>query len=141
DQDLRDSMPSYRKVGVFLMKVLAKDLQSARNTQAFRRYSTSADVINAYKAQFEAYTRQYLPFSVRSKGWSKAIQYWRSLEELPEACILAYLAIKVLSALGNSMAEERTVSRFTRTDTRDRANQDARTIVAQTKIYQHNQRE
>jgi hypothetical protein len=39
------------------------------------------------------------------------------------------------------MAEERTVSRFTRTDTRDRANQDARTIVAQTKIYQHNQRE
>jgi hypothetical protein len=38
------------------------------------------------------------------------------------------------------MPEERTVSRFTRTDTRDRANQDARTIVAQTKIYQHNRR-
>ncbi|KAJ6599657.1 hypothetical protein B0H10DRAFT_2231148 [Mycena sp. CBHHK59/15] len=37
--------------------------------------------------------------------------------------------------------KERTVSRFTRTDTRDRANQDARTIVDQTKIYQHLRRE
>ncbi|KAJ7083903.1 hypothetical protein C8R44DRAFT_753311 [Mycena epipterygia] len=39
------------------------------------------------------------------------------------------------------MPEERTVSRFTRTDSTDRASQDARTIVQQTKIYQHNQRE
>ncbi|KAJ7907499.1 hypothetical protein B0H13DRAFT_2332314 [Mycena leptocephala] len=39
------------------------------------------------------------------------------------------------------MQEERTASRFTRTDTRGRANQDARTIVAQAKIYQHIERE
>ncbi|KAJ7315396.1 hypothetical protein DFH08DRAFT_820651 [Mycena albidolilacea] len=39
------------------------------------------------------------------------------------------------------MAEERTISCFMRTDTRDRANQDARAIIAQTKIYQHNQYE
>jgi hypothetical protein len=39
------------------------------------------------------------------------------------------------------MPEERTVSRFTRLNSNDRANQDARTIVAMTKIYQHNRRE
>jgi hypothetical protein len=38
------------------------------------------------------------------------------------------------------MAEERTVSRFTRNDSVDRASQDASTIVDMTKIYQHNQR-
>ncbi|KAJ7256409.1 ribonuclease H-like domain-containing protein [Mycena rebaudengoi] len=92
------------------------------------------------EAQFEAYTRQYPPFSARSETWSKAIQYWRSLAELPEASVLAFLVIKIFSILPKSMPEERTVSRFTRTDTRDRANQEARTIVAQTKIYQHNRR-
>ncbi|KAJ7256435.1 hypothetical protein C8J57DRAFT_1473059 [Mycena rebaudengoi] len=92
------------------------------------------------EAQFEAYTRQYPPFSARSETWSKAIQYWRSLAELPEASVLAFLVIKIFSILPKSMPEESTVSRFTRTDTRDRANQEARTIVAQTKIYQHNRR-
>ncbi|KAJ7768772.1 hypothetical protein B0H14DRAFT_2632850 [Mycena olivaceomarginata] len=39
------------------------------------------------------------------------------------------------------MAEERTVSRFTRNDSVDRASQDASTIVDMTKIYQHIRRE
>ncbi|KAJ7826666.1 hypothetical protein B0H14DRAFT_2595674, partial [Mycena olivaceomarginata] len=42
-----------------------------------------------------------------------------------------------ISILGNSMPEERTVSRFTRINSKDCANQDASTIVNQTKIYQH----
>ncbi|KAK7015435.1 hypothetical protein R3P38DRAFT_3204718 [Favolaschia claudopus] len=60
-----------------------------------------------------------------------------ALEEHPESSILAFVAIKIFSVLANSMAEERTVSRFTRTDSRDRASQDARTIVDQTKIHQY----
>ncbi|KAJ6591948.1 hypothetical protein B0H10DRAFT_2442123 [Mycena sp. CBHHK59/15] len=123
DQDLRDSMLSYSKA------------------PAFARYSKAADIMSAFKTQFEAYTRQYPPFSRRSNTWSKAMHYWKSLEEHAEASIIAFVAIKIFSILGNSMPEERTVSRFTRTDTRDRANQDARMIVAQAKIYQHLQRE
>ncbi|KAJ7847041.1 ribonuclease H-like domain-containing protein [Mycena leptocephala] len=141
DQDLRNSMPSYAKVGTFLFQVLAKELQAGRDAPAFARYSKASEVMDVFKLQFEAYTRQYPPFSVRSNTWSKAMQYWRSLQDLPESSIIAFVAIKIFSILGNSMPEERTVSRFTRTDTRDRANQDARTIVDQTEIYQHIQRE
>jgi hypothetical protein len=39
------------------------------------------------------------------------------------------------------MPEERTVSRFTRIDSTDRASQDASTIVAQTMIYQNLRRQ
>jgi hypothetical protein len=39
------------------------------------------------------------------------------------------------------MVDERTVSRFTRNDSADRASQDASTIVDMTNIYQHIQRE
>ncbi|KAK7050670.1 hypothetical protein R3P38DRAFT_3174151 [Favolaschia claudopus] len=140
DQDLRDSMPAYVKVGAFLFHLLAKELQSGRDAPAFQRYSKAADVMKAL-LQFEYYTRQYPPFSTRSNGWTKAIQYWRSLEEHPESSILAFVAIKIFSVLANSMAEERTVSRFTRTDSRDRASQDARTIVDQTKIHQYLRRQ
>ncbi|KAJ7762061.1 hypothetical protein DFH07DRAFT_771342 [Mycena maculata] len=108
------------------ISVLAKELQSNRDVPAFQRYLSASAVMNTYKSQFEVYTRQYPPFS-----------YWRSLEGVPEVSILA-LAIKIFSVLANLMPEERTISRFTRIDTRDRANQDARTIVAQAKIYQQN---
>jgi hypothetical protein len=74
---------------VFLFQALAKELQAGRDATAFARYSSAADVMAAFRSQFEAYTRQYPPFSVRSNTWSKAIQYWPSLEELPEASISA----------------------------------------------------
>ncbi|KAJ7839439.1 ribonuclease H-like domain-containing protein [Mycena olivaceomarginata] len=81
------------------------------------------------------------PFSVRSQHWFKPMQYWRALSEQPESSILAFVAIKIFSILGNSMPEERTVSRFTRINSKDSANQDVSTIVNQTKIYQHLRRE
>ncbi|KAJ7728550.1 hypothetical protein B0H14DRAFT_3618159 [Mycena olivaceomarginata] len=141
DQDLRDSMPSYAKVGTSLFQVLAKELQAGRAAPAFARYSSAADIMAAYKSQFELYTRQHPPFSVRSQHWFKPMQYWRALSEQPESSILAFVAIKIFSILGNSMPEERTVSRFTCINSKDRANQDASTIVNQTKIYQHLRRE
>ncbi|KAJ6556123.1 hypothetical protein B0H19DRAFT_1071258 [Mycena capillaripes] len=93
------------------------------------------------KAQFESCTRQYSPFCARQETWSRTTQYWQAISQLPEASVLAiqFVAIKIFSILPNSMAEERTVSRFTRNDTVDRTSQDTSTIVAMTKIYQHNQ--
>ncbi|KAJ6608146.1 hypothetical protein B0H10DRAFT_2227168 [Mycena sp. CBHHK59/15] len=143
NQDLHDSMQSYSKVGTILSQVLAKELQVRRESlpPTFTRYSSAAAVMSAFKFQFEVYTHQYLPFSVRSDRWFKVIHYWRALAESPEAAILTFVAIKIFSILGNSMPEERTVSHFTWSDTTDCASQDARTIVQQMKIYQHNQRE
>ncbi|KAJ7769822.1 ribonuclease H-like domain-containing protein [Mycena metata] len=140
DQDLRDSMSSYAKVGSFLFQVLAKEIQSGRTAPEFARYSSAAAVMAAFKSQFESYTRQYPPFSMRSEHWSKPIEYWRTLAPLPESGVLAFAAVKIFSILANSMPEERTVSRFTRLDTPDRARHDARTIVQQTQVYQHNRR-
>ncbi|KAJ7659904.1 hypothetical protein B0H17DRAFT_1145204 [Mycena rosella] len=139
--DLHDSMPSSEKVGKFLFQVLAKEIQSGREASEFARYSTAAQVMAAFKSQFEAYTRQYPPFNRCSPSWSKAMHYWRALTDHPEASLLAFVAIKIFLILANSMPKERTISRFTHTDTRHRANQDARTIVAQAKVYQHLQRE
>ncbi|KAJ7756553.1 ribonuclease H-like domain-containing protein, partial [Mycena metata] len=140
DKDLRDSMPTYPKVGTFLFKVLARELQAGRQAAAFTHHASPDAIMAAFKSQFEAYTRQYPPFSARSAMWLAPIQYWRAMVQLPEASILAFVAIKIFSILPNSMPEERTVSRFTQNDTPDRGNQDASTIVAMTKIFQHNQR-
>ncbi|KAJ7828008.1 hypothetical protein B0H13DRAFT_1656537, partial [Mycena leptocephala] len=140
DKDLRDSMPAYPKVGIFLKKILAKELQAGRKDPAFIPYNSGDQILDAFKSQFESYTRQYPPFSARSQAWSQPIQYWTAMSQQEEASILAFLAIKIFSILPNSMAEERTVSRFTRNDSVDRASQDASTIVDMTKIYQHNRR-
>jgi hypothetical protein len=91
-------MPSYSKVGAFLFQVLAKELQSGRDAPAFRRYSSAAAVMVAFRTQFEAYTRQYAPFSARSNAWSKTMQYWRSLEDQPQASIIAVCILITLIA-------------------------------------------
>ncbi|KAK6987730.1 DUF659 family protein [Favolaschia claudopus] len=141
DQDLRDSMPAYQTVGKFLLTELAKELRAGRKDRAFVPYNSAAQILNAFKIQFQSYTRQYPPFSARSPLWNRPILYWESMYELPDASILAFIAIKILSILPNSMAEERTVSRFTRLNSVDRSRQDASTLVAMTKIYQHIRRE
>ncbi|KAJ6603173.1 hypothetical protein B0H10DRAFT_2440555 [Mycena sp. CBHHK59/15] len=141
DKDLRDSMPTYRKVGKFLLKFLATELQSGRQVPQFTRYQSADDVMDAFRAQFEAFTRQYPPFSARSASWTKPYLYWTAMLKQADAGVLSFLAIKVFSILPNSMPEERTVSRFTRLNSNDRANQNAATIIAMTKIYQHNRRE
>ncbi|KAJ6528165.1 hypothetical protein B0H19DRAFT_1274963 [Mycena capillaripes] len=140
DQDLRDSMPTYEKVGTFLFKVLAKELQAGRKADEFVHHSSANTIMAAFKTQFELYSRQYPPFSARAATWSTPMQYWKAMSQLPDASILAFVAIKIFSILPNSMPEERTVSRFTRNDTVDRASQDASTIVDMTKIYQYNKR-
>ncbi|KAJ6612198.1 hypothetical protein B0H10DRAFT_1952480 [Mycena sp. CBHHK59/15] len=108
DQDLRDSMPSYARVGEFLFEVLAKELQASRDSPAFDRYSMAGEIMEVFKLQFEAYTRQYPPFSVRSHTWSKAMQYWRSLADLPESSILAvYINIFLICCVANIISKAR----------------------------------
>lgn len=51
------------------------------------------------------------------------------------------LGEKLFSVVPNSMAEERTVSRFTKLDAKDRARQKPATIVRMTQVYQHLKRE
>lgn len=82
-------MPSYSKVGLFLFDVLAKELKGSRRPPEIAHYPSTAAVMVAYKHQFEAYTRQHPPFSVRSQEWFKPMQYWRSLAEHAEAGVLA----------------------------------------------------
>ncbi|KAJ7673239.1 ribonuclease H-like domain-containing protein [Mycena polygramma] len=137
DRDLRDSMPSYTKVGAL---VLAKEGQASRDAPEFRFHSDASAIMDAFKAQFELYSRQHPPFSVRASHLTKPLAYWRSLAELPASSVLAFVAVKIFSILANSMPEERTVSRFTRIDTPDRSSHGVRSVVDQTKVYQHNGR-
>jgi hypothetical protein len=89
DQDLRDSMPAYRKVGTFLVKVLAKELRAGRMAPEFMHHTSGNEILAAFKTQFESYTRQYPPFSARQKTWSRPMQYWEAMSQLPEASVLA----------------------------------------------------
>jgi len=83
DKDLRDSMPAYLKVGIFLLTLLAKELQAGRKDPVFVHYSSGDQILGAFKIQFESYTRQYPPFSARSGVWSRPIQYWKAMSQQP----------------------------------------------------------
>jgi hypothetical protein len=88
-------MPAYPKVGIFLLTVLAKELQAGRKDRAFENYSSGDQILAAFKIQFESYTRQYPPFSARSEVWSRPIQYWKAMSQQSEASVLA-VTIKAL---------------------------------------------
>ncbi|KAF9021143.1 hypothetical protein BDZ89DRAFT_1071717 [Hymenopellis radicata] len=140
DQDLRDAMPTYAKVGLFLIQTLYHEMNSrGRDIPACSQYETSTAAVAALKSQFEAYTRQHAPFSARVHARTP-LEYWRTMSESPHADVLAFIAIKIFSLLPNSMPEERTVSSFTRMNTVDRASQKAESVVGMTKIRQHNRR-
>jgi hypothetical protein len=89
DQDLRDSMPTYAKVGVFLLKVLATELKAGRQAPQFASYKSATDVMTAFRSQFEAFTRQYPPFSARSRSWTKPYLYWTAMLDQSDAGVLA----------------------------------------------------
>ncbi|KAJ7023185.1 ribonuclease H-like domain-containing protein [Mycena alexandri] len=133
DQDLRDSMPTYTKVGAFLLRVLAIELKAGRTAPQFESYKTADDVLDALRTQFEAYTRQHPPFSARQKSWTKPYLYWTAMLAHVDSGVLAFVAVKIFAILPNSMPEERTVSRFTGYNSADRGSQEASSVVAMTK--------
>ncbi|KAF9025001.1 hypothetical protein BDZ89DRAFT_1040796 [Hymenopellis radicata] len=138
DQDLRDAIPVYAKVGIFLVKMLYREMQS-RLIPECSHYGNSDAAVSALKLQLEAYARQSAPFCNRSPMWS-AIKYWREMARSPHADVLSFVAIKIFSMLLNSMPEERTVSSFTRMNSTDRSCQKAASVVGMTKIRQDNRR-
>ncbi|KAJ7613363.1 hypothetical protein DFH06DRAFT_1370699 [Mycena polygramma] len=138
DQDLRDSMPTYTKVGRFLLKLLATELEAGRTALQFESYQCGDEILAAFRVQFESFTRQYPPFSARNPSWTKPYLYWTAMLEQADAGVLASSGY---FRTPSSMPEERTVSRFTRQNSNDRANQVASGIVGMTKIYQHNRRD
>ncbi|KAJ7865965.1 hypothetical protein B0H13DRAFT_1898288 [Mycena leptocephala] len=76
-------MPTYAKVGVFLLKVLATELKAGRQAPQFASYKSATDVMTAFRSQFEAFTRQYPPFIVTQ-----------------------FVAVKIFAILPNSMPED-----------------------------------
>ncbi|KAF8294136.1 hypothetical protein DL93DRAFT_857395 [Clavulina sp. PMI_390] len=71
-------------------------------------------------------------------GWKQLSpsEYWKRLLTNPDASLIALVVHKLHSVVPNSMAEERTVSRFTKTNSPSRAGQKASTLVGMTKIQQ-----
>ncbi|EJD47602.1 hypothetical protein AURDEDRAFT_123491 [Auricularia subglabra TFB-10046 SS5] len=109
DDDLRSTIPFYNEIGVFLLKLLQKHIVAGRTDLLKSR--PPKDLATALRVQLPAYARQEFPFNRdSSSGWRP---YWTTLAHHPDASILAFLAVKLLSMVPNSMAEERTMSAMT----------------------------
>ncbi|KAG9076086.1 hypothetical protein FRC06_009715, partial [Ceratobasidium sp. 370] len=138
DQDLRDTLPVYRIAGGYLGELLVHEINSGRE-KLFQSYPSDTVIIEEFRLQFMNYFRQTAPFG-RHMGVLSALEYWTSLSRHPHAQIIAYLAIKLFSVVPNSMAEEQTVSCFTKLNSPDRARQKTSTLLFMTQIKQHEQR-
>ncbi|KAJ7606344.1 ribonuclease H-like domain-containing protein [Mycena polygramma] len=68
--------------------------------------------VTKFKEQFTAYAQGAFPFN-KPLGKERPIDWWRTLEGTEHGGILASLALKLYSAVPNSMADERTVSVIT----------------------------
>ncbi|KAF8595919.1 hypothetical protein BDV93DRAFT_514577 [Ceratobasidium sp. AG-I] len=128
DSDLRASLPAYESIGDYLGA-----------TEVFKLYENSAAIIREYRFQFMNYVPQTAPFD-RYITQQTALVYWRKLARHADAQIIAFLAIKLYSVVPNSMAEERTVSNFTKLNSTDRGRQKTSTLVYMTQVRQHHQR-
>ncbi|KAF8592947.1 hypothetical protein BDV93DRAFT_612399 [Ceratobasidium sp. AG-I] len=139
DSDLRRTLPAYTRIGEYLGTVLVAEINSGRGGEVFASYNTAEEIEREFRFQFMHYTRHSAPFD-RYQDSLTARDYWVKLLRHVDACILAYIAIKLFSIVPNSMAEERAVSNFTQLNTACRSRQNPRTIVQMTQIKQHHQR-
>ncbi|KAG8730616.1 hypothetical protein FRC10_002557 [Ceratobasidium sp. 414] len=140
DSDLRRSIPTYEVVGGYLGELPRHEIKSGRLPDYITSpYPTKATIFQEFRAEFEAFVWQRSPFDryLQSKS---AFEYWTSLSRHFDAFVLSYLAIKQYSVIPNWMAEERTVSNFTKLNSSDRGRQKASTIVYMTQIKYHKQR-
>ncbi|KAG9109345.1 hypothetical protein FRC07_008337, partial [Ceratobasidium sp. 392] len=139
DSDLRQSIPCYEKNGLFFKIVLCEELK-AGTIPAAKAYSDSQSIVDAFKGQLATYTRGEYPFTAPPTSSLKTfhpLEYWKKLTKHPDACFLAPVAVKLFSLVPNSMAEERTVSCFTKLNSKYRASQKISTLVHMTRIRQH----
>ncbi|KAG8785226.1 hypothetical protein FRC12_017838 [Ceratobasidium sp. 428] len=139
DLDLRDSMPVYVVAGGFLIDLLVQEANSGRLDKLLQAYASEDALIAALHLQYMNYVRQNPPFD-QHEGALSTKEYWEAMSRHYHAQILARLALKLYSVVPNSMAEERTVSVFTKMNSKDRARQKTSTLVQMTQIKQHEQR-
>ncbi|KAG9118543.1 hypothetical protein FRC07_006894 [Ceratobasidium sp. 392] len=139
DDDIRRSMPAYLRVGQYLIPFLTHEVNSKRAPHIFGLYKTWDAIVDAFRMQFIAYTRQHPPFD-NICTTDTPLEYWTKLLDRSEARVLAWLAIKLFSIVPNSMAEERTISAFTKLNSPDRGRQKAQTVVSMTQVLQQERR-
>ncbi|CAE6442050.1 unnamed protein product [Rhizoctonia solani] len=140
DSDLRDTIPSYEPIGNFIGTVLIHEVNSGRAPEIFDHFEDVWAIFTEYRYQTMCYVRQVAPFD-RYIHVATPQEYWTKLSRHADAAVLAYVALKLLSIVPNSMAEERTVLNFTKLNRPDRAKQKVATIVYMTQIRQHELRE
>ncbi|KZV86751.1 hypothetical protein EXIGLDRAFT_698148 [Exidia glandulosa HHB12029] len=133
DDNLREIMPCYAEIGVFLLGLLKTHLAAEKSP--FLREFDPRDAADAFRAQYQAYARQESPFKRdTSKGWRR---YWKALADNPDSSILAFLANKILSISPSSMAEERTMSAFTKAQDSGRSQMKVLSLVSEVQVKQH----
>ncbi|EJD32183.1 hypothetical protein AURDEDRAFT_178786 [Auricularia subglabra TFB-10046 SS5] len=129
-------MPYYVDVGAYLFQMLQKHIQAGKG-KLFNGVPPK-ELATALRVQLPAYARQEFPFNRDSTGGWRA--YWSNLSHHQDASVLAFLAVKLLSMLPNSMAEERTMSAFTNAQD-SRPGLKIRSLVAEVQVKQHYARE
>lgn len=160
DQDLRNSMPAYVKAGTYLYKIMAEEINANTAPRIFDTYADAETILKDLRLQLMLYARQKPPFDRHSPDMTP-LAFWQSLISRPDASVLAvrwtdppirhsyanhpnqfvqHLGVKLFSLLPNSMAEERTVSTFTKMNTADRSRQKPATLKNMAMIKQHYRR-
>ncbi|KAF8597429.1 hypothetical protein BDV93DRAFT_513341 [Ceratobasidium sp. AG-I] len=137
DKDLHQAIPSFGKIGLFLKGVLCAELDAGTIACA-KDYDSASAIVKIFKTQVAAYARGEHPFEAQTADPTTFDTHksWRKLANHPDACFIAPIAEKMLSVVPNSMAEERTVSCFSKLNSKDRSCQKVSTLVHMTRIRQ-----
>ncbi|EJD44543.1 hypothetical protein AURDEDRAFT_166329 [Auricularia subglabra TFB-10046 SS5] len=136
DDDLRSTIPYYVDIGAYLLRLLQKHIKAGHVD--LLKGVPPKELATALRVQLPAYARQEFPFNRDSSGGWRA--YWSTLSHHPDGSVLSFLAIKLLSMVPNSMAEERTMSAFTKAQD-GRSGMQIRSLVSEVQVSQHYARE
>ncbi|EMD37924.1 hypothetical protein CERSUDRAFT_73706 [Gelatoporia subvermispora B] len=126
----------YQQVGEYLTTMLASEAEHGKNIKLNVSSNARKLLKDRFQHQFRAFAAGHYPFSTPLRDDQTALKWWKELEHVPQAEILAALAIKLFSIMPNSMPEERTVSNFTWMNSALRNRQHLSTIVSHTQIRQ-----
>lgn len=122
----------YTRVGAYLTKMLRAEVNHGQHMKLKVAPSEQHSLKDRFEKQYKAYACGLFPFSVPLNDGQTALDWWKALEGVPQADILAVsdqyfrtygtvliiiayqtLAVKLFSVTPNSMVEERTMSGFT----------------------------
>ncbi|KDN33484.1 hypothetical protein RSAG8_13430, partial [Rhizoctonia solani AG-8 WAC10335] len=78
DSDLRNSIPSYERIGNFLGAMLVHEINSGRAPEIFDHYEDARAIITEFRFQFMNYVRQAGPFD-RYIHAATPLEYWTKL--------------------------------------------------------------